>query len=258
MNLPENPFKRALAAGKRQIGCWMTLASPMATEIAAGAGFDWLLIDMEHAPNELPDVIDHLRAVAAARSTAEPIIRAPWNDAVTVKRLLDAGVRSLMFPFVQSAEEARRAVAATRYPPHGIRGFSGSSRAQGFGRIKDYAARCAEEICVIVQIETPKALAAIGEIAAVEGVDGVFVGPNDLAANMGHLAKTGAPEVKAAVLEALKRIKASGKAPGLLNHNETEAKELFDAGYLFISVGSDTGLLTAHADGLARRMKATG
>src|SRR5277367_1858624 len=154
-DLPVNMFKQRLASGTPQIGLWMTLASPTATEIAAGAGFDWLLIDTEHSPNELPDVQHHLRA--AEGGTAEPVVRVPWNEPVAVKRMLDIGVRSLLFPFVQSAEEAAQAVRATRYPPDGIRGVSGVSRATRYGRVADYYSRAASEICVIVQIETAKA-----------------------------------------------------------------------------------------------------
>src|SRR5579864_6194830 len=149
VDMPQNRFKRAIAAGQRQLGLWLSLASPAATEVAAGAGFDWLLIDMEHAPNELPDVVHHLRA--AEGGTAEPVVRVPWNDAVMVKRLLDIGAKSLLFPFVQSAEEARRAVAATRYPPHGIRGFAGTTRANRYGRVAGYAKKAGDEICVLVQ-----------------------------------------------------------------------------------------------------------
>lgn len=180
-DMPQNRFKRALAAGKPQIGLWLSLASPAATEVAAGAGFDWLLLDMEHAPNELPDIAHHLRA--AEGGTAEPVVRVPWNDAVMVKRLLDIGARSLLFPFVQSAEEARRAVAATRYPPYGIRGFAGTTRANRYGRIPDYAKRASDEICVLVQCETRKAVADIPAIAALDGIDGIFIGPADLAAD---------------------------------------------------------------------------
>ncbi|HUH84163.1 MAG TPA: HpcH/HpaI aldolase/citrate lyase family protein, partial [Stellaceae bacterium] len=210
--LPPNRFKRALAEKRPQIGLWLMLASPAATEVAAGAGFDWLLIDMEHSPNELPDIAHHLRA--AEGGTAEPVVRVPWNDPVMVKRLLDIGARSLLFPFVQSAEEARRAVQATRYPPAGIRGFAGTTRANRYGRIPDYAKRAADEICVLVQCETRKAVAEIPAIAAVDGVDGIFIGPSDLAADMGHIADTQHPEVQAAILAAGKAIVAAGKAPG--------------------------------------------
>jgi 4-hydroxy-2-oxoheptanedioate aldolase len=251
--LPPNNFKRALAARQKQVGFWLTLASTTATEIAAGAGFDWLLIDMEHSVNELPDVQDHLRA--AVGGTAEPVVRIPWNEPVLVKRMLDAGGRSLMFPYVQNAEEARRAVAATRYPPDGIRGFAGAARGSNYGRIKNYAQQIAEEICVIVQVETPEAIKAIPRIAAVDGVDGVFIGPNDLAANMGFLGNMFAPEVHATVRGGMEAINHAGKAAGLLNFRENEARDWFAAGFTFIAVAGDTGLLARQTERIVAAFK---
>src|SRR5882672_748543 len=183
-DLPQNKFKRALAAKQTQIGLWMSLTSPFATEVVAGAGFDWILLDMEHSANDLPEIVHHLRA--AQGGTAEPIVRVPWNEPVMVKRVLDVGAQSLLFPFVQSADEARRAVAATRYPPNGIRGVAGLTRANRYGRVKDYAKRAADELCVLVQVETQQALGEIEAIAAIDGVDGLFIGPADLSASMGH------------------------------------------------------------------------
>ncbi|KMO45014.1 hypothetical protein VQ03_00080 [Methylobacterium tarhaniae] len=246
----DNPFKRGLAEGKRQAGLWMTTGSPGITELAAGAGFAWMLIDMEHSPNDFIQVVDHLRA--AEGGTAEPVVRVPWNEPVLVKRLLDQGARSLMFPFVQNAEEARRAVAATRYPPHGIRGFAGTSRATGYGLRPDYHARSGEEVCVIVQVETKEALEAAGEIAAVEGVDGVFIGPNDLAASMGHLGEPNAAPVRAAIAAALPRIRGAGKAAGLLNFNEAGAKADFEAGFGFVAVAGDAFLLARETQRVAK------
>ncbi len=251
--MPQNRFKRALAAGDRQIGLWLSLASPAATEVAAGAGFDWLLIDMEHAPNELPDVAHHLRA--AAGGTAEPVVRVPWNDPVVVKRLLDIGAKSLLFPFVQSAEEARRAVSATRYLPQGIRGFAGTTRANRYGRVPDYAKGAAEEICVLVQCETRKAVADIAAIAAVDGIDGIFIGPADLAADMGHLADTQHAEVQAAILEAGQRIRAAGKAPGFLSLREDETRRVLAGGFLFVAVHTDVALLARQTEALAKLYK---
>ncbi|HJT07865.1 MAG TPA: aldolase/citrate lyase family protein, partial [Stellaceae bacterium] len=211
---------------------------------------------MEHAPNELPDIAHHLRA--AEGGTAEPVVRVPWNDPVTVKRLLDIGTRSLLFPFVQSAEEARRAVAATRYPPAGIRGFAGTTRANRYGRITDYAKRAAEEICVLVQCETRRAVAAIPEIAAVEGIDGIFIGPADLAADMGHLANTQHPDVQAAILDAGKAIQSSGKAAGFLSLREDETRRVLAAGFTFVAVGTDVALLARQTEALARAFKTGG
>ena len=252
-DMPQNRFKRALASGTPQIGLWMSLASPAATEVAAGAGFDWLLLDMEHSPNELPDIAHHLRA--AEGGTAEPVVRVPWNEPVIVKRLLDIGARTLLFPFVQSAEEARRAVAATRYPPQGIRGFAGTTRANRYGRVADYAKRASEEVCVLVQCETRKAVADLPAIAATEGIDGIFIGPADLAADMGHLADTQHAEVQAAILDAGKRIRASGKAPGFLSVREDETRRVLEGGFLFVAVGSDVGVLARHSEALVRAFK---
>src|SRR5437868_7119721 len=191
-DLPQNKFKHALTAKKTQIGLWVTLASPVAAEVVAGAGFDWVLLDMEHSANDLAEIVSQLRA--AEGGTAEPIVRVPWNEPVVVKRVLDQGARSLLFPFVQSADEARRAVAATRYPPKGIRGVAGTVRANRYGRVADYINRAADEICVLVQCETRKAASVVEEIAVVDGVDGVFIGPADLSADMGRHHKWGEPD----------------------------------------------------------------
>jgi 2-keto-3-deoxy-L-rhamnonate aldolase RhmA len=252
-DMPQNRFKRALAAGTPQIGLWMSLASPSASEVAAGAGFDWLLLDMEHSPNELPDIAHHLRA--AEGGTAEPVVRVPWNEPVIVKRLLDIGARTLLFPFVQSAEEARRAVAATRYPPQGIRGFAGTTRANRYGRVAGYAQKAAEEICVLVQCETRKAVADIAAIAAVDGVDGIFIGPSDLAADMGHLGNTQHADVQAAILDAGKRITAAGKAPGFLSVREDESRRVLDGGFLFVAVNTDVAILARQSEALVRAFK---
>ncbi len=246
--LGENEFKRRLKDGSKQPGLWLTLESPTATEILAGAGFDWLLLDMEHTTVDPSQVAEHLRA--ARGGTAELAVRIPWNEPILVKRLLDAGVRTLMFPMIQSAEEARAAVASTLYPPHGIRGVSGNMRANGFARIPDYSANYRREQCVIVQLESPKAIAAIEEIAAVDGVDALFIGPNDLAANMGLFGKPGAPEVKALIGEAITRIVKTGKAPGILNFNIPEACTLFKAGFAFIAVNSDTAILARRSEAI--------
>ena len=245
-----NPFKQALSEKRQQTGLWMTTGSATVTEIAAGAGLDWLLIDMEHSPNDLLSVLDHLRA--SENRATETVVRVPWNDPIIVKRLLDQGARSLMFPFVQSAAEARSAVAATRYPPDGIRGFAGTSRATDYGRRREYVSRSAEEVCVIVQIETEEAADAAQEIAEVAGIDGVFIGPNDLAANMGHIGDVGAAPVKAVISKTLGAIKAAGKAAGILNFNETEAKADYEAGFHFVAVSGDASIIAKEAKRLAQ------
>lgn len=244
----QNPLKAALRRGERQIGFWLTLQSFNATEMAAHAGFDWLLIDMEHTTTSEADVVAHLRAAVGGK--AEPVVRVPWNDAVVMKRLLDAGMRSILVPYVQNAEEARRAVAATRYPPAGIRGFAGHSRATAYGADRDYAHHAHEEIFIAVQAESPAAIAAAGEIAAVDGVDCVFVGPNDLAANMGLLGGAYAPEVQALAGTIVEPVHAAGKAAGILDFRQDGARGWLERGFQLVAVGGDGGLLRTGIDNL--------
>ncbi len=253
MDLPRNTFKHAIAAGQLQIGLWCSLCSNVAAEIVAHSGYDWLLLDTEHSPNELPDILSHLQAVQAG--TASAIVRPAWNDMVLIKRYLDIGAQSLLIPFVQNPEEARSAVAATRYPPAGIRGITGSGRASRYGRVSDYLKNASREICLLVQVETRSALDQIEQIASVEGVDGVFIGPNDLSASFGHIGNWGHPEVQAALKDAVQRLKKIGKPAGILTPNEEEAKRFIAWGYTFVAVGSDLGLLARNADALAKKFK---
>jgi 4-hydroxy-2-oxoheptanedioate aldolase len=246
--LPPNAFKTALAGGRPQIGLWSSLCSNIAAEILAGSGFDWILIDTEHAPNELPGVLSQLQAMTGG--TAEAVVRCAWNDAVLIKRILDIGARSILVPFVQNAEEAEAAVAATRYPPLGRRGVSVAPRANLYGRVPDYHRKAHQEICVLVQVETQAAVGQIEAIAAVDGVDGIFIGPSDLAADLGRLADTRHPEVQSAIAGAQRRIAAAGKAAGMLTGDPDEAARYFDMGFTFVAVGSDLGIL---AQGTARR-----
>ncbi|HZR01664.1 MAG TPA: aldolase/citrate lyase family protein [Burkholderiales bacterium] len=254
MEFPTNVLKRQLKAGKVQVGCWVSLGGVASAEICAGAGFDWVLIDMEHAPNELQAVHQQLHAVGAYPCAV--VVRAPWNDMVTIKRLLDLGVQTLLLPYVQNEQEARRAVAAVRYPPGGMRGVSANSRANRFGRVKDYFTHANDEICLILQIETRAAIDQIEQMAAIEGVDGLFIGPQDLAADLGHLGNPGHPEVKAAIGEAIERIAKTGKVPGLLNFNEAEAKDWITRGVRFAAVTSDQFLLARESAAVAARFKA--
>ena len=253
MKLPVNYFKRGLLADEPQIGFWCSLASNVSVEILAGSGFDWLLLDTEHSPNEIPMVYSQLQA--CMESHTQPIVRPPWNDMVVIKRLLDAGVQTLLLPTVQTAAEARYAVAATRYPPRGVRGFAGASRSSRFGRIADYHTSCEEEICVLVQIETEAGLRNLEDIAAVEGVDGAFIGPGDLSANLGYLGRQTDPEFQLIVEDAIRRIKAGGKAPGILTADGTFARRCLDLGCLFVAVGSDSGLLARASERLAKEFK---
>lgn len=249
--LPINRLKSALRDGQRQIGLWSSLASHVSAEVIAGAGFDWVLIDTEHSPNELPLVLAQLQAMS--EGTASAVVRPAWNDAVIFKRLLDIGVQSFVVPFVQSAEEAQRAVAATRYPPAGIRGIATTMRANRFGRVRNYATRANDEICVIVQIETAAAVANIEGIAAVDGVDGLFIGPSDLAAALGHPGDNAHPDVRAAIDDAVARIRATGKCAGILAPVEADARHWLERGCLFVGVGSDVGLLARHSEALAAK-----
>ncbi|MCA3264392.1 MAG: HpcH/HpaI aldolase/citrate lyase family protein [Telmatospirillum sp.] len=253
MELPVNAFKKALKEGKKQIGLWSSLGSNMVAEGIAHSGFDWILLDTEHSPNELPGLVTQLQAMKGG--TATPIVRPAWNDAVLVKRLLDIGVQSLLFPFVQTVEEAKRAVAATRYPPQGIRGVATTARASNFGRVKDYLKKANDEICVLVQVETMEAIGRLREIASVDGVDGVFIGPSDLAASMGHLGNFQHPDVQKVISAAIGEIRAAGKAGGYLTGVEDEAKKRLAEGYQFVAVGSDNGVLLKNTDALAQRFK---
>lgn len=249
-----NPFKRALAAGQVQIGLWNSLASAATVEVVAGAAFDWLLVDMEHSPNDLPLVHAQLQALAAYPHTA-PVVRPPWNDMVVMKRLLDLGVQNFLVPYVQNAAEAAAAVSFTRYPPHGVRGFASASRATRFGREPDYWQHAHENICVLVQVETLQALKEIEAIAAVDGVDGIFIGPGDLSASMGHLGKPSHPEVVATIDDAMRRIHATGKPSGFLTGDESLAKHDLQLGCQFVAVGADVALLAHAADGLRSRFE---
>ena len=248
MELPPNPFKRALAARRPQIGLWSSLSSSYTVEVIAGAGFDWLLLDTEHSPSDLIDVLGQLQAAAPYPSHA--VVRVPWNDMVTIKRVLDIGTQSLLVPYVSNAEEARSAVAYTRYPPAGVRGVAGTTRATRFGRIKDYAKRAHEELCVLVQVETKPALDQLEAICAVEGVDGVFIGPADLHGSMGYPGETANSAVLPLIEEAMRRIRKTGKAPGYLSPVEADAKRMLAAGCLFCAVGADVGLLARGAEAL--------
>jgi 4-hydroxy-2-oxoheptanedioate aldolase len=248
-----NEFKRALARRELQIGLWSTLCSNIGAEIIAHSGFDWILLDTEHSPNELPDLVSQLQAMG--RGTASPVVRAAWNDAVLIKRILDMGAQSILLPYVQSAQEAQRAVQSVRYPPRGIRGVSSGSRASQYGRIHDYLNRADEEICLIVQIETRSALDQLEAIGRVEGIDGIFIGPADLSASLGHLGQLKHPDTQAALQDAARRLHQLGKAAGVLTAVEADARRYIEWGYNFVAVGVDTALLANSADTLAKSFK---
>lgn len=250
--LSENRFTRALASGAPQVGLWITLCSNFAAEVVAPAGFDWALIDMEHSHNDYASVLGQLLAFAAYDTV--PIVRVEWNDAVAVKRLLDLGAPGLLFPMIQTVEEARAAVAATRYPPQGIRGVSSATRATKFGRIRDYTTRIADETAVLLQIETRAALARAEQIAGVDGVTGVFFGPADIAADMGLLGQPTAAAVWDAIRPVARRLVAKGIPVGTLVSDTALAADLIGEGFTFVACGTDTGILARGSDALRARM----
>ncbi|AWN45628.1 4-hydroxy-2-oxoheptanedioate aldolase [Methylobacterium terrae] len=254
MILPGNRFKRALREGRQQIGLWCSLPGSYAAEAVAGSGYDWLLFDTEHSPGDPLTVLPQLQAVVPYGVSA--VVRPAANDAVLIKRFLDLGAQTLLIPTVQDEHEARAAVAATRYPPEGVRGVSGLTRATRFGRVADYAGRAAEELCLLVQVETQAALDRLEAICAVEGVDGVFVGPADLAASLGHAGEPGHPEVVAAVEDAVRRIRAAGKPAGILTPDPAFAKTCIAIGTTFTAVAIDVGVLARGTEALARQFTA--
>jgi 4-hydroxy-2-oxoheptanedioate aldolase len=253
MDLPLNHFKRAILEGRQQIGLWVSLANPYAAEIVAGSGFDWLLIDGEHSPNDPTTVLPQLQA--AAPYPVSPIVRPAWNDKVLIKRYLDVGAQSLLIPYVQTVEEALAAVAATRFPTRGVRGVAGVTRASRFGRVTHYANRADQELCLLVQIETREGLDNLEKIAKVDGVDGVFIGPADLAAGLGHLGEQGHPEVQAAIKDAIARIKACAKPAGILATDEASARRYIEWGTTFTAVGLDVMVLARETEKLAAKFK---
>jgi 4-hydroxy-2-oxoheptanedioate aldolase len=253
MELPQNEFKRALKAGKPQIGLWSSLSSNYTVEVIAGAGFDWILLDSEHSPNDLESLLAQLQA--AAPYPTHSVVRVPWNDMVMIKRVLDIGAQSLLVPYVSTADEAQNAVAFTRYPPRGVRGVAGTTRATRFGRVRDYARRAHEEICLLVQVETQAALDNIEAICGIEGVDGVFIGPADLHASLGHTGEIANPKVKPLIDDAIRRIRKCGKAPGILTPSEADARHWLECGALFVAVGADVGILARGAEALAAKFK---
>ena len=236
-----NRFRHDLIAKKRLIGCWCSLGSPITTEVLGVAGFDWILLDAEHAPNGVLSLIPQLMALKD--SVSAPVVRPSSNDVVEIKRLLDAGFHNFLVPYVESADEARRAVAATRYPPAGVRGVSVSQRSNRYGSVADYFKIVNDNIAVMVQIESRVGVSAASAIAAVDGVDGLFVGPSDLAAGYGHLGNPNHPEVQTAMALVFAAAKAVGKPVGILSPAEVDARRYLEMGASYIAVGSDLGVL---------------
>ena len=243
-----NTFRADLRAGKTLIGCWCSLANPITTEVLGVAGFDWLLLDGEHSPNDVITFIPQLMALKDSPSA--PVVRPSWNNPVELKRLLDGGFYNFLIPFIETGDEARRAVAATRYPPLGFRGVSVSQRGNRYGTVPGYFEGVNEQICVMVQIESRKGVAAAAEIAAVDGVDGLFIGPSDLAAGFGHFGNPAHPEVQEAMAQVFAAGKAHGKPIGILAPVEADARHYIAQGATFVAVGSDLGVFRSGTQAL--------
>ena len=243
MPAPVNELKKRLLAGEQTIGCWLTLADSYAAEIAGRCGFDWCLVDGEHAPNDLRSTLAQMQALAGTETPAA--VRPPIGKAYILKQLLDIGCQSFVIPMVEDRQQAEDIVRALRYPPEGIRGVgAATARASGFNSIPDYLQTANREICLIVQIESREGLANLDEIVAVDGVDGVFIGPSDLSASLGHLGNPNAPEVVAAIDDALDRIAAAGKPSGIFAINPDDARRYLGRGVAFVAVASDINSLT--------------
>lgn len=252
-----NPFCQLIRASgaTAPLGTWVMSASPIVAEAVGHAGFHWGVIDMEHTPLDMMEVIHLLQAVGNTKMV--PIVRVPWNDTVTVKRVLDAGAQTLLFPFVQNADEARRAVAATRYPPEGIRGMAGMSRASKFGTAPDYFKTAGKSMGVIVQLETLQAVAQLEAIAAVPGVDALFLGPADLSASMGHVGGLTHPEVMKVMADAALRCKAAGRPVGTVGGTPELVVQYRAMGFDYVAIASDLGLLMRGAQAAVKALTTT-
>ena len=255
MQTPANTFKRALQNRQAQIGFWLNLANPYSTEICAGAGFDWLLIDGEHSPNDLRSILAQLHVIAGYAS--QPVARIPVGETALIKHYLDLGLQSLLVPMVDTPEQARALVQACRYPPDGVRGMAGT-RAARWGRYPNYASEANAQICLLVQAETRLALSNLDAIVTTDGVDGVFIGPADLSASLGHVGNPGHAEVQAAIEDAIGRITRAGKAAGILTADTALAQRYLALGATFVAVGLDTQILVRGTSALLAQFKGPG
>lgn len=254
MPAPKNPFKEALAKGERQIGCWMSFADGQIAEIMGTCGFDWLVIDGEHAPNDIRSIRDQLIALTA--SPSHPVVRVPVGETWMIKQVLDAGAQTVLVPIVESADQARELVRACHYPPKGVRGVGATAaRATMFGSVSEYIQTADQEVCLLVQVENRAGIDALDEILQVEGIDGVFIGPADLSTDMGHQGNSAHPEVRAAIADAITRIKAAGTAPGILGVSEEATQAYLDMGAQFLAVGIDVLVLAQNARALSQTWK---
>lgn len=251
MQTPPNRLKRALREGKAQFGLFCSLPAFVTVEALAPAGFDYFIFDAEHTPTGVP--ILHMQLAAMAHTDTTPVVRVAANEMTAIKPVLDLGVQTIMVPGVDTAEDAARAVRFTRYPPAGVRGIGGSVRATGYGRNKQYAQTAGDEICVLVQAESAAALRNLDAICAVDGVDAVFFGPNDLAADCGYLGQPAHPQIVAMLEQGIRTVRRHGKVAGIL-----AAEPLYEryvaAGARLIALGSEVGLMAQAADALAARV----
>ncbi|WP_299027145.1 HpcH/HpaI aldolase/citrate lyase family protein [uncultured Sulfitobacter sp.] len=256
MPAPLNTFKKALSEGKLQFGCWVGLANSFSAEMMGQAGFDWLVLDAEHGPNDLRTILSQLQVLES--TDAHAVVRVPVGETYMLKQVLDAGAQTVLVPMVESADQARQLVRDVTYPPHGDRGVGYAlTRASKFSTIADYGTTADAQICLLVQVENMRGMAALDDILKIEGVDGVFIGPADLAADMGHMGNAGHPDVQNAIMDALARIRAAGKAPGILSTRDSMTNDAIAAGAQFVAVGADISLLGHAARQLAEKWQAT-
>jgi 4-hydroxy-2-oxoheptanedioate aldolase len=257
MQIQINHFKKAIAEKRTQYGLWVSLMSPLSVEICAGAGFDWLLLDSEHSPNDALSLLQQSQVIAAYPGT-NAIARVPighgFAGQAIIKMVLDCGIQTLLVPMVDTAEQARELVRCMRYPPEGIRGMA-AARASRWGRVANYPKEANDQVCLLVQAETREAIANLDAIAAVDGVDGVFIGPADLSAAFGHVGDPWHPEMQQIIADAFRRIQAAGKAVGILTLDETLAKKHVEMGATFIALATDSSILVKHTSALVAKFK---
>ena len=254
MDMPRNRFKHAIASDQLPIGTWLVSGAPSTAEAMGCAGFDFVVLDMEHTPVDMAQMVGILRTIEG--TPAGVLTRLPWNDMVTVKRVLDAGAQSLMFPFIQNADDAKRAVAYTRYPPDGVRGVAAVHRASRQGTVANYHRNAAAELCVVAQIETFSALAELPAIAAVPGIDSLFIGPADLSASMGQLGNAAHPEVLAKLAEGAAACKRAGKPVGIVGPTPEVVARYVEFGFTWVAIASDVGMMVGRAQEWLGKLRA--
>jgi len=253
MEIRKNIFKQKILKFEKQFGIWSCLSNNIVAEILSIVGFDWIVIDMEHSPNDIQEVLSQLQIIQGFKS--EPVVRVPWNEPVMVKRVLDMGAQTILFPYIENAEEAKAAVSATRYPPKGVRGVMSAARMNKYGTVKNYYTEAEKEICVLVQCETKTAIENISEIAAIDGIDGIFLGPSDLSASIGKIGQFEDGEVQSLIMQGLEDCKKNKKAAGILTAKLDYAKKYTSDGFTYVAVNSDTNLFARGAENLLKEFK---